>query len=255
MSLSLPEWADVLPLAGLVAYLVVAFIAGGVVKGTLGVGLPLSVVPILSLVLPAPTAISIMAVPVLASNLWQAFDSEAPKKYLLRFAPLSATLVISTLITVPLALSLSSHALNILVALSVLTAVALMAFKPQLRIQPRHEKWTSALVGVLAGIMGGVSSMTGPIIITYLVALKLPREAFIGCISIIYLFGIVPLYGSLIVYGRLGLVEAVISLIALIPMFVGMAMGKRIRHRLSEVAFQRLLLSFLALLAVLLMVK
>ncbi len=255
MTQFLPVAGDAISATGLVFYLIAAFIAGGIVKGTLGVGLPLTVVPILSLILPAPTAISVMAVPVLASNLWQALDSQAPKAYLRRFAPLSVMLLISTLITVPLALSLSSHALNILVAASILTAVTLMAFKPQLRISTRNEKLASAGIGALAGVMGGVSSMTGPLIITYLVALKLPREAFIGCISIIYLFGTVPLYASLIAYGRLGWVEALVSLLALLPMFAGMAVGKKLRHRLSEIAFQRVLLSFLALLAVLLMVK
>lgn len=251
----LPVTVEGLPVAGVVLFLIAAFVIGGVVKGTLGVGLPLTVVPILSLVLPAPTAISVMAVPVLASNLWQTLDSETPKAHLRRFAPLIVMLLISILITVPLALSVSSRTLNIMLAASVLTAVALMAFKPQLRISARREKWSSALVGTLAGIMGGVSSMTGPLIITYLVALNLRREVFIGCISIIYLAGTIPLYGSLIVYGRLGVVEGVISVLGLLPMFGGMLIGKRLRRRLSEVAFQRMLLAFLAILAIILMFK
>src|SRR5690606_26514722 len=102
------------------------------VKGTLGVGLPMVAVPLLALVVPAPTAIALMAVPVLASNLWQAIDSGAAKSYVVRFVPLAIMLLVVTLITVPLALTLSSRMLNILVAASLLTAVFLMAFRPQL---------------------------------------------------------------------------------------------------------------------------
>jgi uncharacterized membrane protein YfcA len=39
-----------------------------------GGGLPLVMVPALSLVMPAPQAISLLAIPVLAAKLWQAID-------------------------------------------------------------------------------------------------------------------------------------------------------------------------------------
>ena len=48
-----------------------AVVLGGVVKGTLGVGLPLVVVPLLSLLLPAPKAMGLLVMPVLLSILWQ----------------------------------------------------------------------------------------------------------------------------------------------------------------------------------------
>ena len=48
----------------LAATIALAFVVGGVVKGTLGVGLPLVVVPLLSLALPTPTAIGLVAIPV-----------------------------------------------------------------------------------------------------------------------------------------------------------------------------------------------
>lgn len=235
--------------------MVVAFLGGGLIKGTLGVGLPLFAVPLLSLVIPAPTAIALLAVPVLMSNLWQAIDSGSARAHAVRFTPMLITILLSTLITVPFTLALSLRVLNILVASALLVAVFLMAFQPQLQISPRRERWGSAGVGVLAGIMAGVSSMAGPLVITYLMALKLPREVFIGSISVIYLFSMVPLYGALAYHGRLGWVEASLSLLGLIPMFLGMRLGKSLRHHLSEAAFRRVLFWFLGFLAVLLMFK
>jgi len=239
----------------LLAFMVTTFVASGMVKGTLGVGLPLLAVPMLSLVVPPPIAISLLAVPVLASNLWQAVDSYTPGTDLKRFVPLVAALLLSTLITVRLALALPTEVLSILVAAAVLVAVALMSFKPRRVVPPAHEKGVGAVVGALAGAMGGVSSMTGPFIITYLMALRLSREQFIGSVSVIYLFGVIPLYASMAAYGRLGLGEVAVSLAALLPMAAGMAIGKRLRHRLSEAAFRRVLLAFLVVIAVLLIVK
>ncbi len=249
------QWVDALPGPGALLIILLAFILGGLIKGTLGVGLPLLAVPLMSLVIPAPTAIALMAVPVLMSNVWQAIDSGSARAHALRFTPLLITVLISTLITVPLALSLSLKALNVLVASAVLIAVFLMAFQPKVALSPRQERWGSPIVGALAGIMGGISSMAGPLIISYLLALKLPREVFIGSISVIYLFAMVPLYASLAWHGRLGWFEAGVSLVGLIPMFMGMRLGKSLRHRLSEVAFRRVLFWFLGMLALMLMFK
>ncbi len=255
LATSLPWTINDLPEYSLVAFSLITFVVAGIVKGTLGVGLPLVAVPMLSLVLPPLTAISLLAVPVLASNFWQAFKAVEPQRAWRRFRWLSLTLFVSTVISVRLALAIPTNLLSLLVASSVICAVALMMYRSEAAISPGRERSVGVAVGLLAGVMGGVSSMTGPLIITYLLALRLKREEFIGGISIIYLFGMIPLYSSLAIYGRLGWAEIQISAIALMPLALGMAIGQRLRRHLSEDAFRRVLLGFLASLAVLLVSK
>ena len=50
------------------------FVTGGIVKGTLGVGLPLVVVPLLSLLLDSSKAIGLLVMPVLVSNALQSIE-------------------------------------------------------------------------------------------------------------------------------------------------------------------------------------
>ena len=233
----------------------VTFVLGGIVKGTLGVGLPLVVVPLLSLVLPTPAAIGLVAIPVLASNLWQAWDTRVEQAQIKRFMPLIATLVATTLLTVPATLAMTPKMLNAMLSVAVLTGVGLMAFKPTFRIPERHVGRWGVAVGGVSGILGGVSSLTGPIIIAYLMALKLSREQFVGTISVIYLCSALPLYASMAAYGRFGLAEMAISAIALLPLGLGMAIGKQLRGRLSEALFRRVLLLFLTAIALLLLFK
>jgi uncharacterized membrane protein YfcA len=237
------------PDARLVAIGCAAFVLGGIVKGTLGIGLPLVVVPLLSLVIPATQAIVLVMASVLASNLWQAFEGGVSAQGLRRFAPLIAGLLLSTLATVPLTLALPEHALRMLLASVVLLAVLLMALPLRLHVAPAHERWWSAGIGTLSGVMGGVSSLTGPIIITYLMSLRLPREVFVGSISVIYLAGALPLYGSMAAQGRVSPGNAALSVLSLLPMAGGLAIGKRLRGRLGETGFRRVLLGFLTLVA------
>jgi uncharacterized membrane protein YfcA len=243
------------PTAGVLAAVAGAFVIGGVVKGLLGVGLPLVIVPLLALVIPSPKAIALMGIPIVLSNVWQAADSGHVGYAIRRFAVLLFTLAVATAITARLALGLPVVTLNRMVAAALLVAVALMVWHPQLDIDARSERRWSAAVGTLSGMMGGVSSLMGPLLISYLVALRLPRETFIGSISVIYLVGVLPLIAAMVSLDVMGVPEAVLSGLALAPMFAGMVLGKRLRQHVSEAAFRRLLLGFLTVVALLLILR
>jgi len=57
-----------------------AIMCGGLIKGTLGVGLPLFAVPVMSLFISSTQAIALVSVPVLVSNIWQVWQ-EARRKF------------------------------------------------------------------------------------------------------------------------------------------------------------------------------
>jgi uncharacterized membrane protein YfcA len=143
-------------------------------------------VPMMSLVMPAPQAMALVAVPVMGSNLWQVWAVGQWRQNLRRFWPLSLAQFFATILTVRMTLELDVRHLNRMLAGVLVLAVVLMAFKPQFDVSPRRERWVSACVGMFSGMLGAVSSLTGPIIITYMMALRLSREQFIGGISIVY---------------------------------------------------------------------
>ena len=237
------------------AFAFAAFVLGGFVKGALGVGLPLVVVPLLTLMLSPYRAIGMVVVPVIFSNAWQVWEAGVSRKEVRRFSPLIVMLVITTLLTVGFTLSLSERDVARMLAAAVLVAVALMAWQPELRVSPRREGWVGAGVGALSGLLGGVSSLTGPLIISYLMALRLPREVFVGAISVIYLCAAIPLYGMMLLNHPIGPAEILISAAALVPVWAGLRIGRWCRQRMSEAAFRRMLLGFLALIAVALLLK
>jgi uncharacterized protein len=230
-----------------------AFVLGGTVKGALGVGLPLVTVPLLSLWLPIPQAIGLMVMPVLLSNLIQSREGAGLRRNVRRFAGMILSQFVVTVLVVKMTLSWSPSQLEFMVALSVLVAVALMAFTPNFEVGPRREAVASVAVGAASGVLGGISSLTGPLVISYLMALKLERDAFIGSISVIYLSGAIPLYGAMLYFGRIGIADVWLSCLALVPMGVGLLMGRALRKRLNEVLFRKILLLFLVMLAVLLL--
>lgn len=248
-------FTDSSSLTALLAASAAMFVLGGVVKGTLGVGLPLVVVPLLSLIMPAAQAMGLLVLPVLLSNTLQVIEGGRLRYTLQRFWPLMLAQLVATLVGVQLGAMMSPKLLNSAIAFTVITAVVLMALQPRGDISQRHQAWAGPVVGAVAGLLAGVSSLTGPILIAYLMALRLKRDEFVGSISMIYLLGGIPMYAAMLAWGRFGWAEVGWSCLALVPMYAGLRAGAAVRHRLSEIVFRRLLLVFLALLSVLLLFK
>ena len=232
-----------------------ALVLGGVVKGSLGVGLPLISVPVLSLWLPAGRAIGLLAVPVVLSNLVQAREGALVRPAWQRFRWLIAAQFVATIATVRFTADLPSQQLGILVAVAVLVAVGLMWAQPRMVIEPQHERGVGIAVGLMAGVLGGASSLTGPVFISYLMALGLRRDEFVRSISLIYLCGSLPIYGAMLFFGRIAWSDVGLSVLALVPVYLGMQLGQRLRQRLADALFRRVVLVFLVIVAGLLLLK
>ena len=197
----------------------------------------------------------LLAFPVLASNAWQAFDAKPTRADLLRFTPMFVMLMVATAATVSLSASMSARELNMAMATVIVLSVFLMASNPTLSVPPGRERIIGAVVGTLAGALGGVSSLTGPVMIMYLVSLRIGRERFVGMISIAYVLGGIPLYVGMILIGRLGWTQFLLSIVGMVPIFIGMRMGKALRGRISELWFRRALLAVLLVTAAVLFFK
>src|SRR5690606_20834155 len=104
--------------------------------------------------------------PVLLSNFWQAIEGGNWRYSLRRFGSVVGVQLLFTVATVKLTVGLSVAFFNVFVAVAVLSAVGLMFVRPH-KISTEQERWMGPVVGAIAGVMGGISTLTGPIIITY----------------------------------------------------------------------------------------
>lgn len=229
---------DAAVLAGAAA----AFLAGGLVKGVVGMGLPLVTVPVLATTVEPAVAVALMTVPVMSANVLQFWQERAHMRTALRLWPLMATMVPVTMAATSVLASVDPHiAAGALGAAVLLFCAAQVAPSPP-RVSARVERWASPAVGVVAGLLGGVSNFFGPPLIMYLTALRLERDAFVGSIAALFVVSGLPLYGGLAVQGVLTPEVALLSAAGAVPVFVGVALGRPLRQRVSQRGFQRILL-------------
>jgi len=118
----------------------------------------------------------------------------------------------------------------------------------RLNLKPVLEKPAGVLFGLASGIVGGLSSMFGPMLIIYLVSIPdLDKERFVATISFLYIACVVPWTIMLLWFGILDRQLVVLSALATVPVVVGLVVGEVLRQRVSDDRFQKMVLIVLLL--------
>ncbi len=232
----------------LILFVALALFLGGAVKGTVGVGLPLVVVSLLGSLLDPRLSVALVTLPVVMTNVWQSLRSGILLGALRRFWPLILVFALSTWVGAQILVALDAALLLGLLGAAVVMFSLINLFQPRLRLAAEHERFAGPGVGLVAGLLNGVSTVNGPPLAIYLVSLGLDKETFIGSYGLIALCGSFPLLLSYIGVGLLGPVEFGASLLAVVPALVGVVAGERLRHRIDPELFRRILLAVLIVL-------
>lgn len=230
-------------------------VLAGMTKGVLGVGLPLIAVPLLSQVVSVPLAIMTLAVSTVVSNAFQAFQGRDAIIVVRRFWALLVPFVVTLFLAAHLLVTLDDRTLSLIMG-TALILFTILSRVPQLStVRVEHERFLNPLVGLLAGLLGGVSSFFGPVLLMYAVALKLPKALFVSAMSTFLFCGALPLLISFIAYGLMGRDEFIISSLSLIPVFVGLLIGQKIQQRMPQETFRKGIAAMLLLTGVSLILR
>ena len=230
------------------------FTIAGTVKGVLGLGLPTISLALLTVAIDLPSAMSIMLVPSLITNIWQAVIGGNFKSTLIRIWPFIlfafGTIWIGALFLTRINLFLLSSLLGgLLIVYSVLN---LSGFR--FVVEARNEFWVGGLLGCINGIFTG---MTGSFVvpgIMYLQGINLKRDALIQAMGMLFMVSTFALALSLQQNRFLSFNHGVLSCLCLFPAIVGMVIGQKIRNKLPEKIFRKVFFSSLLVLGVYLLV-
>jgi uncharacterized membrane protein YfcA len=218
-------------------YCVFVLFLGGALKGTIGLGLPQIGISLIALVFGLKEALAILVLPLVASNVSQSYNRKLFRPVFRRFRSLLATLFFVSTLSVFLIGLVPERILLLWLGIVVVTFSVVTFFRREFRILPQQEIWAGPIVGAIAGIIGGLSTLSGPPLMLYLACLRLRKEEFVVAISQMFLIAYVGLALGLLVFGFSRPTELVVSAAACIPVFIGMWLGNKARVRMSERAF------------------
>jgi uncharacterized protein len=234
-----------LPLAAIIA-LPTILVLGGSSKGALGIGLPLLSVPLATQFLDLPVVIALLTVPMVATNIGQALEGGGTMPAVRRLWPIMTALVLGTLAGVHVLISIDRGWLNGIVGAALLVLAVFMLCQPEVRLNQRTERWGGPLIGLVAGLLGGMSGLFGPPLIAYLVGLELSPDMFVKQISMLFLAATTTLLLALGGMGGLSATDLLISAAAVIPVQLGVIIGTRLRGHIQPALFRSVVLCVLA---------
>jgi len=238
------------PTFGILVYIAAVYVATGVVKGVLGIGLPLISIPLLASTVGPITAMALLAVPTIVINLWQTVQSGYMIGALKRFRVAYPLSIAGVLVGVSFLTRLDGRALFVLVGVVVILIAVMQLLPFNLTIPQRWERWATPLVGAASGLIGGVSNFLGPFMAMYLVGLRVTSDQFVGAIALFYLIAAIPFYGGLAATGHFGWAELAGSTVAAVLIWLGVLVGQQLRARASAELFRRLVLVVLIVIGV-----
>ena len=223
----------------IIAAIIATFVLAGAVKGVIGLGLPTVSLGLMTAVLDLPSAMALMILPSLVTNLWQGVVGGNLRVLLVRLWPFLG------MATVTIWLGAQALSRIELSWLSALLGVLLIAYSGlnlagvRLSIGPSQERIAGPGFGLVNGVLTG---MTGSFVmpgVMFLQAIGLPRDQLVQAMGILFTLSTAALAFALGAGGLWSAELGITSALAVIPAILGMVLGTRIRGRLSEAAFRR----------------
>lgn len=227
----------------------------GFVKGVVGLGLPTVTLALLAATLGIETAMAVMLLPSLVTNLWQALAGGAFLALLRRLWPFLLALALATLAASGAPALIAASTLTALLGLTTALYGAVGLATPPWPQPGRIERPLAPAVGLATGVLTG---MTGSFVmpaVPFLQALGLPRDRLVQAMGLTFLVATLALAAGL---GGRGLVPerlALLSALAVLPALLGMEVGRRVRGALSERRFRQVLFASLLALGLWLLLK
>lgn len=221
------------------ALIAAIFVLSGLVKGVIGMGLPTIAIGLLGLIVAPVEAAAMLVLPSLITNVWQLIAGPSFRALLKRFK----TLLIGICFGAPFGVSfiVSGNTPIITAGLGfVLMAYGLYGLSAaRIEIPARAERWLSPAIGFVTGIVMGATGISALPVAPYFTALGLKRDDLIQALGLSFTVSSLALAIGLFITGEFVMEIATVSLLALIPAFIGMFFGQFLRHRIPQEKFRR----------------
>lgn len=236
-----------------ISVMLLAISVGGLLKGVISFGFPLIALPILSLVLPPKSAIFLLFFSLIFLNIreikiknWKSYEKIIPLG-----SGIFLGIIIGSIIFHKIESDLISKIIGLTIVLSAITNFYGLKINQGLLL----NRWFSLLYGLFAGLIGGMTTIVGPLIVIYLVSLNLKKELFSEMVSLSVFSCLAPLYGIFFIYQEVTLNDFIISALISIPAVLMQILGFKIRNITPQKTFKNITLFILVIIGLLVLYK
>lgn len=219
-----------------------AFLFAGIIKGTVGIGLPTLSISIMAQFVDPRVAIAMLLFPALVTNSWQIYRGGAVRRSMRLLWPFALVMIVAMYLSALVAPLVPQRVLTAGIGTMVLLWAVTSLIKAPGKIPDRLDKPIQIAAGLLSGVIGGLTAIWSPPMVMYLMARYSDKEDFIRFTGFLILCGTMPLVLGYISNGLLTAQLAVMSVIMIVPTLTGFSIGEQLRRHLDARQFQKVVL-------------
>ena len=230
---------DALPALPIIFGIAAGFLIGGIVKGAFGIGFPAVMMSILPVFIDPALAISLLALPIVITNIQQVTTGPEWRAVVRRFALAGAASAATILIVAQFLDDVPTRVIGLLVGAALVVFAVTGLFKISL---PVSDGWRWQLgVGVGSGVIGGLTGIKVPTMI-YAAALNLPRDTFVVTAGWLFFCSGSGLLVGLVAGDMLSGAALALSVTGVVMALIGFQVGERVRKGIDPARFRKMLL-------------
>lgn len=228
--------------ASIIAAVVCSLIVAGLLKGTIGVGMPVVALPLLSLFIDIKSAAMLLSMPLVFSNLPQALEGGKTGQCLMQLTPVLLGMIPGLFLGVRVLLALDANVARMIAGVVLIGVGGMTLLAPKLQLQPRLVLPAGIAFGFFGGILGGLAAMSGPLVFIFLLAKGLRGQAFTKEASLFLVISSAFLAVLLTASREFSWIDVSVSTAAMLPVAVGMYAGQHMRDKIAPETFRKLVL-------------
>ena len=236
-----------------ISIMLLALSVGGLLKGVISFGFPLIALPILSLVLPPKSAIFLLFFSLIFLNIREIKFNNL-KNYK-RIIPLGSGIFIGIIVGSIIFHKVENEFISKMIGLTIILSAITNFYGLKINQSLLINKWFSLSYGLFAGLIGGMTTIVGPLIVIYLVSLNLKKQLFSEMVSLSVFSCLAPLYGIFFIYQNVTFNDFFISGLISIPAVLMQIIGFKIRDIIPQKTFKNITLSILVIIGILVLYK
>jgi hypothetical protein len=237
-------------LSGAAVVLVAAFL-----KGIVGFGFPTTATTMLALFVDVKIAVALVILPNIVMDGVQMVRRGHLLETARRLAVVLVTGAVGIVVGTRLLVMLPSWVATLVLGLFTLAFVALNATRFAPRLAPRWERPLGPLVGLVSGVVGGLTNTPGTALVIFFYALGVPKHEFVRSIALSFVVLKLTQLAAVTHYGLLSWRLFGVSIGLTAVAVVGFWIGLRVQDRLDQGRFNRAVLIFLAIVGLWLVVR
>lgn len=221
-------------------FVIMVFSIAGLIKGTIGLGLPAVAMGLLTIVISPFQAATLLIIPSMVTNFWQLFAEGNVLRLVRRFWPMLVCIGIGSVWSIFPTLGHSEFKSEALLgAMLALYGLYGLCAKNMPNLG-KHEKWLSPIVGYLGGALTVATGVVIIPVVPYLQSLQLKRDDLVQSLGLAFTTSTI----CLVIFLNQNPVgdmpiDYAMSAMALIPSLLGMWVGTKLRYRISEQKFRK----------------